>query len=230
MSVTKRVRFEVLRRDGHDDPSNLVAACKDCNAGKASTNPDAELVADVADDALRHAEMIRQAYAVLVSRMGERDDYIWQFDEAYTYEPMPDDWRNTIARWFEMGVPIELVVDAARIACSTAQTFRGTGRFSYMCGIVWKRVHAVNEATEAKRALDGAFMSDDAIQKLMFDEYNQGMRTGGRQAFDEWAPADILTRMLWSVVDKSPSVFGAGGPNVERLRAESTAVLTSRPF
>ena len=65
MAVTKRVRFEVLRRDNHTcrycgasapdttltvdhvtpvalggshDPSNLVAACKDCNAGKASTS------------------------------------------------------------------------------------------------------------------------------------------------------------------------------------------------
>lgn len=63
MTVSKRLRFEILRRDNHacrycggvapdatitvdhvvpvalggsDDPSNLVAACKDCNAGKSS--------------------------------------------------------------------------------------------------------------------------------------------------------------------------------------------------
>lgn len=65
MAVSKRTRFEVLRRDdytcrycrstenpltidhvvpealgGGNDPSNLVAACRDCNAGKSSTSPD----------------------------------------------------------------------------------------------------------------------------------------------------------------------------------------------
>ena len=66
MAVTKRTRFEVLRRDGNrcrycgasaadspltidhvlptalggtDDPSNLVAACKDCNTAKKSSLP-----------------------------------------------------------------------------------------------------------------------------------------------------------------------------------------------
>jgi 5-methylcytosine-specific restriction endonuclease McrA len=61
--ISKRLRYEILRRDGHhcrycglgsdevtitvdhviptalggtDDPSNLVAACRDCNSGKAS--------------------------------------------------------------------------------------------------------------------------------------------------------------------------------------------------
>ena len=76
MAIPKRTRFEVLRRDnytcrycrstdnpltidhvtpvslgGTDDPSNLVAACRDCNAGKASSSPDAEHVAQVDDDA-----------------------------------------------------------------------------------------------------------------------------------------------------------------------------------
>ena len=61
MAVTKRTRFEVLRRDnytcrycrstehsltidhvtpvalgGSDDPSNLVACCRDCNSGKGA--------------------------------------------------------------------------------------------------------------------------------------------------------------------------------------------------
>ena len=72
MAVTKRTRFEVLRRDnytcrycrsteneltidhvvpvalgGTDDPDNLVACCRDCNAGKSSTSPGAELVANI---------------------------------------------------------------------------------------------------------------------------------------------------------------------------------------
>src|SRR5690606_30428171 len=85
MAVTKRTRFEVLRRDRHacrycgasapeatltvdhvtpvalggtDDPSNLVAACRDCNYGKSSSSPDAELVADVAQRTVEYAAAI----------------------------------------------------------------------------------------------------------------------------------------------------------------------------
>lgn len=88
MAVSRRLRFEILRRDGHtcrycggrapdvaltvdhvipttlggsDDPSNLVAACADCNAGKSSVPAGAELVADVAADALRWRAAIMQA-------------------------------------------------------------------------------------------------------------------------------------------------------------------------
>lgn len=76
MAVSKRLRYEVLRRDGHrchycgvrasaapltvdhivpktlggtDQSSNLVTACFDCNAGKSSTRPDESLVRDVAN-------------------------------------------------------------------------------------------------------------------------------------------------------------------------------------
>jgi hypothetical protein len=79
MPVSKRLRFEILRRDNHqcrycgakapdvplrvdhvvpvalgggDDPANLVTACEPCNSGKSSVPADAPLVADVARDAL----------------------------------------------------------------------------------------------------------------------------------------------------------------------------------
>lgn len=88
MAVTKRLRFEILRRDnfacrycgasapevkltvdhvkpkalgGTDDPSNLVTACAGCNSGKSSSAPDAPLVADVETDALRWAAAMRRA-------------------------------------------------------------------------------------------------------------------------------------------------------------------------
>jgi hypothetical protein len=76
VAISKRLRYEVLRRDGHacrycgarapqvpltidhitpktlggsDSPDNLAAACFDCNAGKSSTPPDDALVKDVND-------------------------------------------------------------------------------------------------------------------------------------------------------------------------------------
>lgn len=81
MAVTKRTRFEVLRRDNHtcqycgakapdatlhidhvmpvalggdDRPGNLVTACKDCNAGKTSITPDSPLVKGLSDRAAAH--------------------------------------------------------------------------------------------------------------------------------------------------------------------------------
>lgn len=86
MAVSRRLRFEVLKRDNHacrycgetaptvkltvdhvvpvalggaDDPSNLVTACQPCNAGKSSVSPDAPTVAEVSFDTLLMAEAIR---------------------------------------------------------------------------------------------------------------------------------------------------------------------------
>lgn len=91
MAVSRRVRFEVLRRDNHqcrycgaaapdvplvvdhvvpvalggsDDPTNLVTACQDCNSGKTSTNPDSALVADIDAKAAQWA----QAMAIVAQR------------------------------------------------------------------------------------------------------------------------------------------------------------------
>jgi 5-methylcytosine-specific restriction endonuclease McrA len=88
MTVKGRLRFEILRRDGHtcrycgqsapdvrltvdhvvpeslggaDDPANLVTACTSCNAGKASIAPDSALVDDVAADALRYSRALALA-------------------------------------------------------------------------------------------------------------------------------------------------------------------------
>lgn len=88
MAVSKRLRYEILRRDNHacrycgataptvklnvdhvipvslggsDAPTNLVAACADCNGGKTSSLPDAMPVADVQQDAFRQAAELREA-------------------------------------------------------------------------------------------------------------------------------------------------------------------------
>ncbi len=88
MAVSKRLRFEILRRDNHacrycgatapdskltvdhvvpvalggtDESSNLVTACSGCNTGKSSISPDSEVVVDVVADALRWAHAMRQA-------------------------------------------------------------------------------------------------------------------------------------------------------------------------
>ncbi|MFF7147543.1 HNH endonuclease [Streptomyces griseoaurantiacus] len=80
MAVSKRLRYEILRRDNHacrycgaaapdvklnvdhviptslggsDKPNNLVTSCADCNSGKTSSLPNAEPVADVDQEMFR---------------------------------------------------------------------------------------------------------------------------------------------------------------------------------
>lgn len=97
MAISKRLRFEILRRDGHrcrycgagadngvelvvdhvlpealggkTESDNLVTACEPCNSGKASTVPDADQVAAVSQDAARWAAAIQ---AAAVEMLGER--------------------------------------------------------------------------------------------------------------------------------------------------------------
>ncbi|MER6534357.1 HNH endonuclease [Streptomyces sp900105755] len=88
MAVSKRLRYEILRRDNHacrycgatapgaklnvdhvipqalggnDKPDNLVTSCADCNAGKTSSMPGAMVVADVDQDTFRRAAELKRA-------------------------------------------------------------------------------------------------------------------------------------------------------------------------
>lgn len=110
MAVSKRLRFEILRRDnytcrycgargnetpltidhvtpvalgGTDAPDNLVTACEPCNAGKSSVPPGAPLVADVNAEALRWAAAMKQAAAEMEARDAGRDEYHQTFVNAW---------------------------------------------------------------------------------------------------------------------------------------------------
>lgn len=88
MSVPKRMRFEIFRRDGFrcrycgatpeqselrpdhvipealggkTEPANLATACNDCNSGKSSIAPDSATVADVDERATRWAHALADA-------------------------------------------------------------------------------------------------------------------------------------------------------------------------
>lgn len=91
MAVSKRLRYEVLRRDNHacrycgatapdvklnvdhviptslggsDKPTNLVTSCANCNSGKTSSMPNAEVVADVDQETFRQAAELPTADAM----------------------------------------------------------------------------------------------------------------------------------------------------------------------
>lgn len=220
MAVSKRTRYEVLRRDNHtcrychatdapltvdhvtpvalggtDAPDNLVAACRDCNAGKSSSNPDATLVADVSAEALRHAELTKAAYAVIVNNISERHDYVEEVLEEYD-DALPPDAEDSIGRWFKMGVPVELVQDAARTACRKTKPFTGTRRFTYFCGIVWNQIQAASEEVALKAAFDGLWYTDDALTNERIAAYE-----AGRESVPRTEP-DVLTDVLVDFVDR----------------------------
>ena len=111
MAVSKRLRFEILRRDNHTcqycgatppnvelvvdhvmpdvlggkpEPANLVTACEPCNSGKSSMPPDAAIVEGVASDALRWARAMDAARAQRAAMIAERNEYADRFHELWS--------------------------------------------------------------------------------------------------------------------------------------------------
>lgn len=234
MAVSKRLRFEILRRDDHTcrycgakapdvplrvdhvtpealggptEPSNLVTACEPCNSGKSSVALDGAMVEDIKADALRLAELQRQAYAVLVQNIQARTAYEDAWTESWELQYLPGNWRVTIGRWHDMGVPLELVADAAQIACRKS---RGSldATFRYFCGIVWNQVSVVTGEATAKLALDGAWMTEADR-----DEFADRCQAAGRDierlycgpmlALEDWV--DRFSRepreSVWNLLD-----------------------------
>lgn len=110
MPVSKRTRYEVLRRDNHtcrycgasapdatltvdhvvptslggsDTPDNLVSACRDCNSGKASSSPDAPVVEDVKALDMQWAGAIKRVAAKRARQRKKRAEYVARFEHAW---------------------------------------------------------------------------------------------------------------------------------------------------
>lgn len=216
MAVTKRTRFEVLRRDGHtcrychatdspltvdhvvpvalggsDDPSNLVACCRDCNSGKGSSNPDAGMVASVAEDALRHAQMIKQAYAVIAASADDKEEYLDEFIEAWPDEYIFDGWRGSVAEFWRMGIPIEMLLDALDTARSKNYVRPGAPRFKYMCGVLWKQIETVTDEARIRHLLNGAWVTQAVIDDRICEAYDVGFKAGYARCREAYAGSDF---------------------------------------
>lgn len=110
MSVSSRLRYEILRRDnytcrycggsapdvsltvdhvipvtlgGGDDPSNLVAACSACNSGKSATPADAALVENVREDALRWSTAMAAVVEARTAELAANRTIADQFDSRW---------------------------------------------------------------------------------------------------------------------------------------------------
>lgn len=171
MAVSKRTRFEVLRRDnytcrycrstenpltvdhvtpvslgGTDDPSNLVACCVDCNSGKGSTNPDGETVEQVADDAVRWAAAMRQAAEIMADEVDEREEYWGEFLASWPqHRYLSPTMEATVLRFHDLGLPVSVMAEAAHAAGHNKGIWN---REAYFAAICWKRVRAMQEIAE----------------------------------------------------------------------------------
>ncbi|MGW2721365.1 HNH endonuclease [Streptomyces sp. NPDC001492] len=182
MAVSKRLRYEILRRDsytcrycgrsapevplrvdhvtpvalgGGDEPTNLATSCHDCNSGKTSTSPDAPLVADVADDALRWAAAMKQAAGDLRDTLAPKIAYRKHFEKSWskwTREDgwktvrveLPDSWKSSLDTFYEAGLPKEVLPDIIEKAM-TNPTVRVDNTFRYACGIAWRMIKDLQE-------------------------------------------------------------------------------------
>lgn len=183
MAVSKRTRYEVLRRDNHtcrycggsapdvvltvdhvtpvalggtDDPSNLVAACKDCNAGKTSTSPDAAMVEDVRQVDLKWAGALRRVAASRARQRKKAQRYVAEFDRNWCtwrdrYDNIiyrPGGWETSIHRFYELGVSIDDLNHCADVACGN-QKIAKSDAFRYFAGCVWRVVTEMQQAAKA---------------------------------------------------------------------------------
>lgn len=174
MAVSKRLRFEVFRRDNHsctycgqsapavkltvdhvvpttlggtDVPSNLVAACVDCNAGKSSVPAGAPLVESVRADALRWSQAMDAVMAERVEAIEAKHAYLnaflelwqrWTYGASDKPVPLAADWQRSLASWYELGIPLIILEDAITLAM-TKKALRGgeDARYPYMASIIW---------------------------------------------------------------------------------------------
>lgn len=181
MPVSKRLRYEILRRDNHacrycgasapnvplvvdhvlpvalggqDDSSNLLTACRDCNAGKSSSSPDSTLVEEVAQRAIDWAAAMRQ---VAEERAAERlsRDYArravsdmwngWTWTdytgERHNFE-MASDWKSSVDSFYAAGLwfdDFEELIEAA-MTCKTTKD-----KWRYFCGCCWTRIRQIQD-------------------------------------------------------------------------------------
>lgn len=166
MAISRRLRFEILRRDGHtcrycgasapdvaltvdhviptalggsDDPSNLVTACADCNAGKSSTAPDAELVEQINTDAARLTAALEVAHAEDRSSLAqvrytyERFSALWHSNCVYDSECLDPGWERKLDHFMARGLTIEDFEHFIRVAFAADLTPRSR-RFAYFYG------------------------------------------------------------------------------------------------
>jgi hypothetical protein len=215
MAVSKRLRYEILRRDsntcrycgakapdvplrvdhvtpvalgGSDDPTNLVTACHDCNAGKSSVPADAAVVADVEQGALRWAAAMQQAADNLLDQETPELEYRGAFLAEWNRWgrgkgkdrkaiELPGDWKASVERFRIASLPMWMWADMVDASMGNEKVLE-VNKFKYCCGIAWNRVTELQ--VEARRIVGvsqapTSIDSRDAVLKAAFAIWRCGL-------------------------------------------------------
>lgn len=183
MAVTKRLRFEILKRDDHkcrycgaaapdvnltvdhvlptalggtDDPSNLVAACSDCNTGKSSVSPDSPLVGQVAEDAERWARAIETVTIAWLCEREEMDELLDEFESDWTHwsfggnsqVPRPVSWRDSVEHFMRLGIARDALFHFIGVAMRN-QRVVASETWVYFCGCCWRHIESIQRDAKA---------------------------------------------------------------------------------
>lgn len=180
MGVSKTLRYQILRRDGYkchycgsgaphvslhidhvipealggtNDPSNLLTACSDCNAGKAATPADAAVVAQVDERNVAWASAMDQARQGLHQAEDEQKAHVTAFLnewERYGYrepDPLPADYGQAVLTWIDRGLTQRDFEHLLAVTYSKAGLWRNE-RFRYFAGCCWRRLSDLEQAAE----------------------------------------------------------------------------------
>lgn len=171
MAVSRSLRFQVLRRDGHrchycgataaeakltvdhvtatalggtDTADNLVTACEPCNGGKSATPADAALVAQVQE----RDTQFRAAVEVVTEEDRRARWFAEAFLDAWDLGELPPGWRRTIDAYRQQGLTSDAWDDIVAIARNKANL---DDPFRYCCGIARNQVKKIQQ--EAARQM-----------------------------------------------------------------------------
>ena len=176
MAVSKRTRFEVLRRDnytcrycrsadnplrvdhvtpvalgGTDDPTNLVAACQDCNAGKSSVALSSEHVEDIKADAIRWAAAMKRAAEEADAAATESSFDLQWFRRTWkdaTFTSPPADWERSLETFMAHGLTRESVERIVMTGTRRLKEIPPEDRFRYFCGCCWGKIRDLRARAE----------------------------------------------------------------------------------
>ncbi|WP_333810773.1 HNH endonuclease [Timonella senegalensis] len=187
MPVSPRLRFEILKRDnytcrycrskdneltvdhvipqalgGADKPENLVAACKNCNSGKTSTNLSDPTVAQVTDAAIARGKRFREILSAEAASLKAARDAAASFRDGWdvlaeerglAWAAPADDAERTLMRWFRMGIPTEIVQDAMETALDNPKIPQRS-KYVYFCGIMRNKIEKFIELSDTGEVQD----------------------------------------------------------------------------
>lgn len=263
MAISKRLRYEILRRDqnrcwycktaesrltidhvvpvslgGSDEPSNLVAACPDCNAGKSASNPDAPLVAEVDQRAAEFAIAISKVIEQRAAKYAEQTNLATWFDRIWCGPnggdglPREAGWESSVIQFAAAGLSRDFLHRAVNSAIGKRDV-RHQHVWKYFCGICWKEIKSIRDeagglvSTRVAAPQASNRPTDDFPYMEMFDRFLDDLlpALGGteemRQLAD-WA--------LWSAMPEAHKTWHSHSELESGLEeaAETLSMVTAR--